>query len=337
MQIRNPTLFDIAALPLVGPKGRTLFTVILKGTFALGTGEPSDEQMLIAYADELRDDTGAVRYESDIVPFKPRTDIALWAAAYAPDAQPAASVRVSVKVGPVEKPLMVFGERYWNHTGLLRRDYRITEAKPFVRQPIVYEAAFGGIDMLSGAYCSENLMGCGFYDAKAKQNLVGKPLPCIEDPRHLIRSITDRPRPVGYGFYHRAWQPRAAFAGTYDETWRTQRCPLPPEDFDARFYNGAHPDLQVGGYLRGDEPVILTHLTPDGLAHFTLPGIAPICSIARQNEKGRLEEKQGQMHLDTLFIEPDDERYCIVWRTTFPIQSVPEEEIERVAILIDKW
>lgn len=336
MQIQNPTLFDIAALPLIGPQGQILFTVILKGTFLQSTGAPAEPQMRIAYGDELANETGAVRYESDIVPFKPRTDVVLWASAYAPEGKPAPSVPVSAGIGAVENQLMVFGERYWNHTGLLRREYRITAAKPFVRQPIVYEAAFGGIDMLSGAYCAENLVGCGFHDPKGKQNLAGKPLPRIEDPRHLIRAVSDHPRPVGFGFYHRACQPRAAFAGTYDETWRKQRCPLPPADFDARFYNGAHPDLQAVGYLRGDEPVTLTHLTPDGLAQFTLPGITPICRIVRRNENGRPEEKQGKMHLDTLFIEPDAKHYCIVWRTAIPIQSVPEEEIERVAIFIEK-
>ena len=37
--------------------------------------------------------------------------------------------------------------------------------------------------------------------------------------------------------------PRVTFVGTYDERWRSERCPLLPSDFDERYHSGAHPDL----------------------------------------------------------------------------------------------
>ena len=52
--------------------------------------------------------------------------------------------------------------------------------------------------------------------------------------------------------------PRVSYAGTYDEQYQKERAPDPPLDFSYAFYNGAHPDLQVEGYLRGDEEVELT-------------------------------------------------------------------------------
>ncbi|MFZ1986181.1 MAG: DUF2169 domain-containing protein [Desulfatitalea sp.] len=336
MRVENTTIFDAAALPLIGPKGENLLTVMVKGTFRFTSGhtEPAEDQAPIAYGDVYEDEVlgGGVRYESDIVPFKPRADIVLRATAYAPDDKPATSVPVTVKVGSVEKRLLVFGERYWNHSGVLSRRYTMTEAKPFVRRPIVYRDAFGGINTITGEYCAENLVGTGLYFPHAKQNLAGKPLPCIEDPRCLIRNLEDRPRPVGFGFYHRAWRPRAGYAGTYDAAWRKRRSPLPPEDFDARFYNGAHPDLQVDGYLKAGEPVTLLNLTPEGEIGFKLADVTPSCAITRRANGGRSKTETVAMHLDTLFMEPDEKRYCVVWRAAVPLSDAAAVEIDGVRI-----
>jgi hypothetical protein len=340
MRVENTTIFDAAALPLIGPKGENLLTVMVKGTFRFTSGhtEPADDQTPIAYGDEYEDEAlgGGIRYESDIVPFKPRADIVLAATAHAPNGRPSPAVPVAVKVGSVEKRLVVFGERYWNHAGVLSRHYTMTEAKPFVRRPIVYRDAFGGIDAVTGEYCPENLIGTGLYTAKSKQNLAGKPLPCIEDPRCLIRNPEDRPRPVGFGFYHRAWQPRAAYAGTYDQEWRKQRCPMPPKDFDARFYNGAHPDLQADGYLKAAEAVALLNLTPEGEMRFSLADVTPSCAIARKSDGGRPRTETMAMHRDTLFIVPDEKRYCLVWRAAAPLGHASAAEIDRVTIEVSQ-
>jgi hypothetical protein len=336
MRIENTTFFDAAALPLIGPKGENLLTVMVKGTyvFASGDSEPADDQTPIAYGDLFEEEAlgGGVRYESDIVPFKPRTDIVLRATAHAPNGKPAPAVPVAVTVGPVEKRFVVFGERYWNHAGVLSRRYTMTAPKPFVRRPISYRDAFGGMDAVTGEYCAANLVGTGLYSPKNKQNLAGKPLPCIEDPRCLMRSPEDRPRPVGFGFYHRAWQPRAAYAGTYDAAWRRKRSPLPPEDFDVRFFNGAHPELQVDGYLTPGAPVRLLNLTPEGEVHFNLADVTPNCAVQRRTESGKTKSEKPVMHLDTLFMEPDERRYCLVWRGAVPLSDASAAEIDQVCI-----
>ena len=335
MKIENHTMFDVVALPLVGPRGDNLLTVIVKGTFTFDNGHshPADEQLPIEYGDcqyppELG---GGVRYESDVVAFKPRTDIVLNATAYAPDNRPTESVPVAVKVGSIEKRLLVFGERYWNHSGLFRNKYVITATKPFVRQPIIYAHAYGGIDPVSGSYCAENLVGTGCYGLKPQQNLAGKPLPRIEDPRCLIKNVEDRPTPAGFGFYHRSWQPRAGFAGTYDDNWRQHRCPLPPEDFDARFNNGAHPDLQANGYLKGGESVELHNLTPQGRCAFSLARVPLACRLV-----GLEKPQLIAMNLDTLFIEPDEHRYCLVWRAAAELPDPDASGFDAVHIGIMK-
>jgi hypothetical protein len=334
MKFINETLLQAAAMPLIGPKGENLLTVIVKGTFVFDSNqcEPADDQLPIAYGDIYHDEAagGAIRYESDIVPFKPRTDIVLEASAYAPGGKPAEIVPAAVKVGPVEKRIVVFGERFWNHAGILSRTYTMTAVKPFTRKPIRYSDAFGGMDEATGEYCPQNLAGKGLYSKKSRR-LAGRPLPCIENPKHLIRRITDRPLPVGFGFYHRAWHPRAAYAGTYDDTWRKQRCPLPPEDFDARFYNGAHPDLQADGYLKGDETVQLLNLTPEGRTAFGLPGLRPFVLVApRAGKNGNVKKESCAMNLDTVFIEADRRRCCLVWRAG--LVSDPAAPVETLEI-----
>jgi hypothetical protein len=252
------------------------------------------------------------------------------AAAHAPKNRSAQVVPVSVAVGPVKKHLAVFGKRLWNHAGVLRRRrYTITEAQPFFTQPIRYCDAFGGLDETTGEYCDSNLSGKGFFSVKTNANLAGKPLPLIEDPQHLIKSPADRPPIAGLGFYHRSWLPRACYAGTFDKIWRSERSPRMPKDFNYRFYNGAHPDLQVKGYLDGNEPVELVNLTPEGHVRFALPAIAPLCRLRRTRHD---EEENITLRLDTVFIEPDRQRLCLVWRGAAALSELTNGGIGQVAI-----
>jgi hypothetical protein len=335
MKIENPTALDVTALPMMGPGSSNILTVIAKATFAFAPGktEWASDQTPIAFGDQLYDegDGGGIRYESDIVPFKPATDVVLSGKAYAPKNRPAEQVDVALKVGPVEKRLKVFGKRLWNFKGVLSKRYVSTDAKPFVKCPIRYSRAFGGTDQNTGEFCEQNLIGTGFYSHKTRTKIAGRPLPRIEDPRRLIRNPKDHPPPAGFGFYHRAWQPRAAYAGTFDESWRVERSPRLPENFDYRYYNGAHPDLQAKGYLRGDEPVELTNLSPEGQLQFNLPSVVPICSL---QHKGKDEVDTIIMNLDTVFIEPDERTLCLVWRRCAPIDSLNDHRIASASISV---
>jgi len=336
MKIDNPTPFDVVLLPMMGPGDTTALTVIAKATYAFsaGTTKLASDQIPISFADQFYDEEegGGIRYESDMVPFKPNTDIVLSSSAYAPEGQPAKTLDVALKVGAIEKHLKVFGKRLWNFKGVLSKRYVATDAKPFTRCPIRYSNAFGGMDQSTGEYCEQNLSGKGFYSAKGKEKLNGRPLPRIEDPARLIQSPLDHPTPVGFGFYHRAWQPRATFAGTFDDAWRVERSPMLPENFDFRYYNGAHPDLQAKGYLRGDEPVELTHLTPKSPLQFNLPGVFPTCSLQR---KGQEALESVPLNLDTVYIEPDERRLCIVWRGRSPIDDLADDQIVHASIAVE--
>jgi hypothetical protein len=332
MELNNTTAFQATALPMMGPGDQSMLTMIVKATFtfSMGKTEPAVDQAPIAFGDTFYEDLqGQVHYETDMSPFKPRTDVVLSGTAYAPEGKPSASVDVGLRVGPVQKNLKIIGRRLWNHAGVLSRRFVPTHAEPFVSRPIRYTDAFGGMDENSGEYCAENLSGKGYYSIKTKTNLAGQPLPNIEDPNHLIQSPKDHPTPVGFGFYHRAWHPRATYAGTYDNTWHIERRPWYPKNFNFRFYNGAHPDLQAEGYLQGNEPVKLVNLTPEGTVEFDLPGIVPQCRARRVATN---TTEPIPINLDTVFIESDQHTFCLVWRGSIPLAELSEAEIEQVTV-----
>ena len=115
--------------------------------------------------------------------------------------------------------------------------------------------------------------------------------------------------------------PRLKFAGTFDDDYLKHRSPLPPEDASHAVNNGAHPDLQVDGYLRGDEEVELENLSPKGNLRFQLPGIQPriaITRMAKTDENGVIPppivEAPVSPSLDTLVLLPDDGVFFLVYR-----------------------
>jgi len=334
MNISNHTQFHVEVLPFKGPDGKVFLTVIVKGTFDFCKDVPapiSAEQIPIAFGDELHnEDGGSIRFESDIAPFKPRSDIVLVGKAYPPKRGTVQAVDVMLRVGVIKKVLRIIGDRQWMGSGLLSSDRR-TEPKPFAVMDIVYERAFGGMDKESGEFCKENLAGKGFVGKSSKKVSEGMPLPNIEDPANLIASWRDHPKPVGFGFYSKAWMPRAAYAGTYDEKWRKTRSPEPPEDFRFDYYNAAHPDLQVKGYLKGNEEVELVHLTPESRVRFHLPGISLGCTVGKSVEKHSVTE-QIKLNADTLCLIPDEKRFYLLWRGTCPVQNLEASEIKQIEI-----
>jgi len=216
---------------------------------------------------------------------------------------------------------------------------------------LVYERAFGGFDKPAGMYCKENHVGTGFIGKRTAERVEGLKLPNLEEPRNLINAWNSRPRPAGFGFYGRGWAPRLAYAGTYDDKYMKERHPLLPADFSFRFFNGAHPDLQVGGYLRGDEEVDLLNICPEASrVHFRLPGVAPKISVSRwtvppeqwvQEHAGPdgslpselpLVEESLKTVLDTLVFVPDRGVFYEVFRAVCSLSSLESLEIARVTV-----
>ena len=104
------------------------------------------------------------------------------------------------------------------------------------------------------------------------------------------------------------WQPRAGYAGTYDDKWRKNISPRPPADLDPRFYLSSAPGLSTPTHLVGTEEVVVEGARKEGALRFNLPAIRPRASFRCRSRQEIL------LQLDTLIVEPDEARVILVWR-----------------------
>jgi hypothetical protein len=228
-----------------------------------------------------------------------------------------------MSVGPVKQVAQVFGERVW-YRALSK--VSMTKPQPFETMPLTYESAFGGMDRTHSTqhghpFEPRNPVGRGYRHRKGKFE-EGIRLPNIEDPRCLIRSQHDTPPPVGFGFTSPNWEPRARFAGTYDEAWDKTRKPLLPKDFDRRFFNAAPSALIAPSYLKGDEPVRVMNASRHGPLAFALPGVQP--PVVRVQLRAQPDQPPASV-LDTVIVNTDDDRLEMVWRAQVGLRDGPHD------------
>ena len=312
------------------PSGRELLVVVVKGTFRFPLpDEPAthfalhDQQQPLVMADTFTGQPGlsAPVYEVDFAPRKPRCDILLLGSAYAPQGRPVTRVDVGLRVGGWSKSFSVVGPRRWD-CGIAT--LRATSPEPFLTQPISYDVAYGGTDLQhedpgKHAAYPPNPVGRGFHKHLCKEWVDGKPLPLTEE---LGRSISDTDsdyRPMSFGPLGRAWSPRSALAGTYDDEWLDKHFPFLPPDFDERYYQAAPADQQVPleMFRHGPVEVLLSNLTPDGLTRFTLPHlVAPVHVFPKHGPR-----EDHAAVLDTVLIEPDARRFSLTWRIARPLKK----------------
>jgi hypothetical protein len=230
-----------------------------------------------------------------------------------------AHVDVTFAVGPVKKQARVFGDRRWKK-GMMG-GASIIKIRPIVEVPLIWENAFGGIDTSYEDFskhevCRENPVGKGFIAVKSNMDIDGQLLPNIEDPANLIKNPKQRPIPAGFGMIAPYWHPRASFAGTYDEQWRKYISPLLPEDFDTRFNLSAAPGLSTKTHLQGTERMLAEGVSKHGLLQFDLPGVTPRVIVRRLGHEADLP-----MQLDTIILEPDNERVMLTWRGVWNVHG----------------
>ena len=244
--------------------GSEVWLVVVKATFELngdgGLGL-ARQQPPVLRVPQYFGDPGAssVKYDADLVLRKANTDIVVVGSAHAPAGQAVAEMDVGFQVGSVQKRLRVFGDRRWGSFGL-------GSPSPFECMPVVYERAFGGVDAHSSNPQRDwewrNPVGRGY--AVQRRHLQASLAPNVEQVTDPIRDWDDRPAPAGFGVVAAHWQPRASFAGTYDDHWKRSRRPLLPDDFNESFFQSVPADQQAPGFLKGGEPVVIFNMHPSG-------------------------------------------------------------------------
>ncbi len=129
---------------------------------------------------------------------------------------------------------------------------------------------------------------------------------------------------AGLGPLNKAWAPRLALAGTYDDEWLTNRHPMAPKDFDHAYWNGAPrdqqipwPDLTQGVTLRTEN---------------LRPGGGPLRVKLPAHRAFVLADLGGvrlplPMSIDTLTLDSDTLQLRLVWRVSM-LHSMQPETLE---------
>lgn len=301
-RLDNETDFVAHTQMLLDRDAEKLVTLV-KATFELGNEgtlelAPPKRARRLRFADvpwELSKPESIV-FPADVCLHKPGTDVVFVAKAHAPHGKPVPSFDVRVEVGPLQKSLVVFGRRLWVEGGS-----GLTPPAPISEIEMRYDYAWGGRDDSPGGPVVEearNPIGTGMTRAPAA--LTHKIAPNIEDPSYPIRNARTRPPPAGIGVVGRAWEPRRRYVGTYDETWRSFKAPLLPDDFDDRFNHCASPGLIADPPLRGGETVRLLNLMRGGGAlTFELPKV----NLQIEARVPGHEPVLKQPHLDTVLFD----------------------------------
>lgn len=353
MEIVNPSGWPAATMLWEDLQGNPRLTAIVKLTFGWsedGEVRPHGEPIPIFAADVPWEDERptSVRFESDRAPFKPRADVVLVGHARAPGGRPRDRFECALRVGKTAKQVLVTGDRHWVFPNLFTLAPHATRPDPVREMELAYERAYGGIDTEGAAFHAENLAGRGIAGKRRPGSLHETLLPNIEDPRDPVKSWKSRPAPAGFGFYGRGWQPRLANAGTWDDSYYQTRAPLLPEDFSYGFYNGAHPDLQVEGYLRGGETVEMTNIAPEDHVRFRLPDARVRVILERWTvdldswaaERGESDPplpptrtaESADAALDTLVLIPEERRFYVVFRAALALPELSPIGIAQVRI-----
>jgi len=330
------------------PDGGPILAVLGKRTFRIEPGmdcEPDEEEPLpFVEADEfggaghpLRD---PVLRESDLVAWKPRTDVVVHGNAHAPRGKNAFFFDGGISVGERSLVIRVFGNR---KVDLSSGSIRFSEPEPFREMPLHSGLAYGGADIWTDPQTSlsypRNPSGRGFAISPPPEHIHGMLLPNLENPaqllvpgQFLIKSYErwkQATQPVHCGWTQKHSHPRILYAGlspdqASDAEAQRQRQiqdmpevgagpgtqpPGRPPVLNSQYYNGAHPLMQLP-YLSPGETIRLVYMDPDHPSFaFTLPPTAP---------RAVLDLGEGAQTMDmvlhTLEIHKPTNQLSMVWR-----------------------
>ncbi|WP_437275332.1 DUF2169 domain-containing protein [Sorangium sp. So ce375] len=167
-------------------EGKLRLTVVVKASFSIDASPMRPAEVAAPFqAKDVHDRRGPMTHvtaASDRVPYRQYVDVTALGHAAAPGGRPVAEMSARFALvqrgGPgLDKTVRVVG----------RRKEPGAEPEPFVRMPIVYERAFGGVGV------PENPLGCSERDGE---------LPNVLDP-------SDPQRPAGFGPIAAAWPARS--------------------------------------------------------------------------------------------------------------------------------
>ena len=229
--------------------------------------------------------------------------------AYPHDPASPGACAVRLKVGAIDKSLLVFGDRYW-------LDGKATAPQPFERMRLDWSRAYGGPG------CAENPLGIGAQEEDVNGVRVRR-LPNIEHPQERVASPSQRVAPAGFTAMPMDRPQRAALLGRqYGQQWLEHDFPGFASDMDWRFFNAAPPDQwgPANSALAGGADFELWNMHPE---HEVLRGRLPDwrarCFVSRQTDGSALEEVA--LRLTTAWFFPDRAQLALIWHGALPVRE----------------
>lgn len=299
-------------VPGYAPDGGPILSVLAKKTYSILPGEVAAEDPTASnewvevdqYWGTNNPTSEATKLESELVAWKPCTDVVVIGEACAPTGKRARFFDAGIKIGNFQKSVRVFGDR---KIQLKTFGFDFSEPEPFERMPLHYGLAYGGKHNRTEkgdelAY-PRNPVGRGFVVQPTPEELAALRLPNLENPAKVLTADSlvlksyekwvDAPEPWALGFTSRNFHPRLTLAGlppgmaTEIEIARLQtvndadgdQTSAPTPVLNPEFHCGASTGL-VLPHLKGDEAVVLGYMDPDvPLFQFQLPGARPSARI----------------------------------------------------------
>ena len=293
--------WQTAMLPAYAPGGRPIISVLAKRTYVIAPGKttPADEQLPIYNADIPAEPdnpfSSELIAETDLVGFKPFTDVVVLAQAHTPRGKRAYHIECEARIGPIRKIVRVYGDRRLESKAL--RGLSFSDPEPFESRSITYRNAYGGTaKSKEGTLFTypPNPLGKGFYLKGGFEDISEIPVPNQEDPESPIQPeslVLGRyeewrkgPKPASFGWTRQIFYPRWTYASVLPEMLAGAFADGKPPDtrapkLDFRFFQGASEGMG-DRVLAGNEHVVLTHMDPAcPQFEFDLPGEAPAISL----------------------------------------------------------
>lgn len=340
MSVLNHTPFPAIAFRQYNLAGQMNGVVAVRGTFKLVENAKmrvADRQASLVMSDTYTGNphqTSCIA-QTDLVPYKPGTDITFIGSTFAPGGIPSQSWRCGMRIGSTSKFLTVHGPRDWVPTAtktwrgaLARKMYEdiswdLSKAKPVNAVPLDWDRAYGGaLPTAEGSVpdvVRTNPLGRGVVPHLTQYDATSIIAPQIESQENPVSDWRVEYSPEGFGFISPWWRQRQQHAGTYDDAWLNERHPLLPADFDFRFWQCAHPDLIVEPWLIGKESFELVNLMPE-IENFVgrLPDIQLRMRLQIGERYGVTDLVLDGVHFD---MRPDVENVYLTWRAGFPWET----------------
>lgn len=325
--LENKTPFSAERTWTRDERGAEFWLVAIRAAFEIDAdgrqrpaGKQSEVQRFPLYAgDPVRNE---MLSDLDFALSKSGTDILVAGHAHAREGRPVARSQLRLKVAQIDKTVEVVGDRLFFEGG-----NSTSRPGSFTAMPLRWSRTYGGWDDEGQDWLPENPAGCGF--ATDRERLVGTSAPNFEYADAPYRG-PQAGRPAGFGPVAYHWQPRVGYAGTYDKAWEERRDPLPPDDFDRRYFRCAPADQQTATFLIGYEEVRLGGFTPEGYFAFVLPRIA--FDVVTRFRAAPDVRQVPDIH--TLWIYPDRQRFELVYLAALEVPPGKEERLIGTTIRI---